>query len=72
MDHALNVTLPTLHPSIERTLLSIETACREISNSLMIVGYAAAAFLVMAGVARIIGARNGRLPAPSDGKHDDV
>lgn len=64
LDHVLNLTLPTLHPAIERTLRSIETSCREVSHSFMVVGYAAAAYLVMAGVARIMDARTGRLPPP--------
>lgn len=64
LDHVLNLTLPTLHPAIERTLRSIETSCREVSHSFMVVGYAAAAYLVMVGVARIMDARTGRLPPP--------
>jgi hypothetical protein len=66
LDHALNLTLPTLHPSIERALRSFELSCREISHSLLVVGYGAAAFLVMAGVARIMEAKNKRLPSPDD------
>ncbi|KAL7481988.1 hypothetical protein ACHAW6_007663 [Cyclotella cf. meneghiniana] len=66
LQHALNLTLPSLHPSIERTLRSIESSFREISHSVTLVGYAAAAFFIMAGVARLMEARkNGRfLPPP--------
>jgi len=66
LEHALNLTLPSLHPSIERTLRSIERSFREISHSITVVGYAAAAFLVMAGIARLMEARrSGRsLPPP--------
>eukprot|EP00580_Thalassiosira_gravida_P011763 CAMPEP_0201630546 /NCGR_PEP_ID=MMETSP0493-20130528/4839_1 /ASSEMBLY_ACC=CAM_ASM_000838 /TAXON_ID=420259 /ORGANISM="Thalassiosira gravida, Strain GMp14c1" /LENGTH=113 /DNA_ID=CAMNT_0048101735 /DNA_START=58 /DNA_END=396 /DNA_ORIENTATION=+ len=73
LDHALNVSVPSMPSSIERALKkalqSLERACIDISKSITIVGYAAAAYLVMAGVSKLIEARNKRLPPPS--QHDD-
>ncbi|KAL9178906.1 hypothetical protein ACHAXT_011879 [Thalassiosira profunda] len=74
LDHALNVSVPALPPSIERALTkalkSFERACSDASRSLTILGYAAAAYIVMAGMSRLMEARYKRLPPPSPGNDD--
>lgn len=74
LDHALNIKVPTLPSSLERTLnkvlKSLERACDGISHSITIVGYAAAAYLVMAGVAKMMEARYKRLPPPPPPSHN--
>ena len=71
MDHALNITVPSFSPLLERALNrafgSFERACRDISRSALVVGYGVAAYLVMSGISKLIEARNTRsLPAPDD------
>jgi len=71
LDHALNITVPSFSPSLERAfnraLGSFERACRDISRSALVVGYGIAAYLVMSGLSKLIEARNTRsLPAPDD------
>ena len=71
LDHALNIAVPSFSPSLERSfnraLVSFERACLDFSRSLSVVGYGLAAYLVMAGISRLIEARNTRsLPAPDD------
>ena len=62
LDHVLNIKLPTFSPSIEkalgRALKSYVTACCDVSRTVTILGYAAAAYLMMAGLSRLIEARN--------------
>mmetsp|Transcript_22868 Transcript_22868/g.49471 ORF Transcript_22868/g.49471 Transcript_22868/m.49471 type:complete len:123 (-) Transcript_22868:2337-2705(-) len=74
LDHALNITVSSMSSSIDRALgkalKSFERACSDISHSITIVGYAAAAYLVMTGVSRLMEARNkGRLPPPNHDEH---
>ena len=78
MDHALNITLPSFSPSLERAwnraLDSFGRACRDVSNSVSIVSYGIAAYLVMAGISRLVEARNKHsLPesTPKDRRDDD-
>mmetsp|Transcript_17924 Transcript_17924/g.27126 ORF Transcript_17924/g.27126 Transcript_17924/m.27126 type:complete len:109 (-) Transcript_17924:28-354(-) len=59
----------SIERALKKALQSLERACADISKSITIVGYAAAAYLVMAGVSKLIEARNKRLPPPS--QHDD-
>ena len=71
LDHALNIAVPSLSPSLERAfnraLVSFERACVDFSRSLSVVGYGLAAYLVMSGLSRLIEARNTRsLPSPDD------
>mmetsp|Transcript_14749 Transcript_14749/g.22751 ORF Transcript_14749/g.22751 Transcript_14749/m.22751 type:complete len:85 (-) Transcript_14749:118-372(-) len=72
LDHDLNVTVPSISPSLERAfnraLGSFERACRDISRSLTVVGYGIAAYLVMSGISRLIEARRNTrsLPAPDN------
>lgn len=79
MDHALHITLPSFSPSLERAwnraLDSFGRACRDVSNSVSIVSYGIAAYLVMAGISRLVEARNKHsLPestSSKDGRDDD-
>ena len=61
--------------SLERTLgkalKSFERACSDVSHSLTLVGYALSAYLVMAGVAKLMETRNKRLPSSKYDSQDD-
>merc|ERR1712129_64731 len=58
-------SLPSsIEGALKKALQSFERACDNISHSISIVGYAAAAYFVMTGISRIIEARNKRLPPP--------
>jgi len=55
IDHKLLLTLTqSCEDSLRRALDSITKGSKEVNRVLTIVGYAAAAYLVMAGVARMI------------------
>ena len=75
MDHALNITVPSISSSLEkalgRALKSFERACSDISQSITLVGYAAAAYLVMSGVSKLIEARNSNKRLKSTSCCDD-
>ncbi|KAL3803419.1 hypothetical protein ACHAW5_001917 [Stephanodiscus triporus] len=68
LDHVLNIKIPQLSPLIEqawgKALKSFDRACYDVSRSIVIIGYAAAAYLVMAGLSRLIEAKNKLLPPP--------
>jgi len=70
LDHALNIKFPAMSSSLDRALgkalKSLERACSEISRSITIVGYAAAAYLIMTGLSKLMEASRGkgRLPPP--------
>lgn len=76
VDHALNITFPTaFSSSMERTvsnaLKSLDKACCNLSRSITIVGYAAAAYLLMAGISRLIDVtRSSRKSLPSSHAED--
>lgn len=77
MDHALNITLPSLSPSIEKVINrafdSFERLCRDVSDSVSFVAYGIAAYLVMAGISRLVEARNKHSlpPSTSNGGEND-
>ena len=56
---------------MERALKSFERACSDISHSITLVGYAAAAYLVMSGVSKLIEARNSNKCLKSTSYYDD-
>ena len=71
LDHALALTVSagSIQEPLRRALLAVADSSRETSRTLRIVGLAAAAYLVCAGVARVVEAsgsakRQGR---PGDG-----
>ncbi|GFH51135.1 predicted protein [Chaetoceros tenuissimus] len=55
VDHAIVLSMSkTMEESLRHTLLALSKTSKETSKMLKIVGYAASAYLVMCGVARII------------------
>ena len=54
-----------------KALKSFERACSDISHSITLVGYAAAAYLVMSGVSKLIEARNSNKCLKSTSYYDD-
>ena len=74
MDHALNITLPSFSPSLERAwnraLDSFGRACRDVSNSVSIVSYGIAFYLVMTGISRLVEARNKHKSLPESTPKD--
>ena len=67
--------MPSISSSLEkalgRALKSFERACNDISHSITLVGYAAAAYLVMSGVSKLIEARNSNKCLKSTSYYDD-
>mmetsp|Transcript_3417 Transcript_3417/g.7290 ORF Transcript_3417/g.7290 Transcript_3417/m.7290 type:complete len:180 (-) Transcript_3417:251-790(-) len=76
LDHALNLTLSlgaanskSLEKTLEQTIRSIEKSCHRLSRSFTLVGYAVAAYFLMAGVGKLMegvlsGWRGRHLPSP--------
>lgn len=56
---------------MSKVLKSFERACNDISRSITVVGYAAAAYLVMSGVSKLIEARNSNKRLKSTSYYDD-
>ena len=58
LDHSLTIVLPRLSDSFERALIksqrSLERLCDSLSSSIILIGYATAAYLLVGGLARLV------------------
>lgn len=61
IDHAIVLSVTkSVEEALRQTLVAVTKSSREISRLTKVVGYAAATYLVLAGVARVIEASSGR------------
>ena len=72
LDHSLTIVLPHLSDSLERALIksqrSLERLCDSLSSSIVLIGYAAAAYLVVGGLSRLVeSTRTRRIDRRPDG-----